>query len=63
MALNNVTFVFSFQDGWSALMSASKEGHTEIAKYLIEAKASVDVQTQVYYVKKSLIPCSFPVTN
>ena len=52
MALNDFIFVFSFQNGWSALMSASQEGHTEIAKYLIEEKASVDVQTQVYYVKE-----------
>ena len=29
-------------------MLASCNGHTEIAKYLIEAKASVDLQKQVY---------------
>ena len=40
--------IFSFQDGWSALMFASQEGHTDIAKYLIEAKASVDLQKHVY---------------
>ena len=63
MALNNFIFVFSFQDGWSALMLASRNGHTEIAKYLIEAKASVNLQKQVYYVKIKIIPCSFPVID
>ena len=29
-------------------MLASREGHTEIAKYLIEAKALLDLQKQVY---------------
>ena len=55
--------IFFFQDGWSALMWASQEGHTDIAKYLIEAKASVDLQRQVYYVKIKIIQCSFPVTD
>ena len=40
-------FVFSFQDGWSALILASRYGHTKIAKYLIEAKASLDLQQKV----------------
>ena len=41
-------FVFSFQDGWSALMLASRNGHKEIVKYLIEANASLDLQKKVY---------------
>ena len=44
-------FVFSFQDGWSALMLASRYGHTEIVKYLIEAKALLDLQEEVYWAK------------
>ena len=40
--------IISLQDGWSALMLASKERHTDIAKYIIEANGSVDLQTQVY---------------
>ena len=48
MTWNYSMFVFSFQDGWSALMMASCNGHTEIVKYLIEAKASLDLQKQVY---------------
>ena len=50
MALNNFIFVFSIQDDWSALKLASHFGHTEIANYLIEAKASLDLQAQVYCV-------------
>ena len=41
-------FVFSFQDGCSALMLASRDDHTEIVKYLIEANASPDLQKEVY---------------
>ena len=29
-------------------MLASRYGHTEIVKYLIEAKASLDLQEEVY---------------
>ena len=36
-------------------MLASRYGHTEIAKYLIEAKASVDLQTQVCCVQMKII--------
>ena len=32
-------------------MFASRYGHTEIVKYLIEAKASLDLQMQVYCAK------------
>ncbi len=35
------------QDGWTALMFASQNGHTEVVKFLIEANASVDIQNQV----------------
>ena len=48
--LNNFKFIFSFQSGRSALILASRNGHTQIAKYLIEAKASLDLQRQVYCV-------------
>ena len=41
-------FDFSFKNGWSALMLASSNGHTKIVKYLIEAKASLDLQEKVY---------------
>ena len=35
------------QDGWSALMRASQNGHTEVVKCLIEATSSVNPQTNV----------------
>ncbi len=35
------------QNGWTALIFASQNGHTELVKSLIEANASVDIQTQV----------------
>ena len=38
---------FSLQDGRSALMMASGSGHSEIVKYLAEAKASVHLQKQL----------------
>ena len=39
--------VLMFQYGASALMVASEKGHSEIVKYLIKAKASLDLQLQV----------------
>ena len=39
--------VLLFQDGASALILASQNGHSEIVKDLIEAKASLDLQLQV----------------
>ena len=39
-----------FQEGRSALILASNKVRVEIIKYLIEAKASLDLQTQVYFV-------------
>ena len=41
------SIVLLFQDGASALILASQNGHSEIVKYLIEAKASLDLQRQV----------------
>ena len=37
----------SLQDGGSALMLASENGHTEIVKNLLDSKASLDLQTKV----------------
>ena len=34
------------QDGWSALMSASRNGHGEVVKILLEKGAQVDLQNQ-----------------
>ena len=41
------TLALLLQDGKSALMLASQNGHTEIVKHLVEAKASLDLQTRV----------------
>ena len=35
------------QDGWSALMWASWEGHSEIVKYLVEAEAALNLKSRV----------------
>ena len=35
------------QDGWTALMMASQEGHGEVVEKLLEKGASVDVQNEV----------------
>ena len=39
--------LLSLQHGYSALMLASWNGYTEIVKHLVEAKASLDLQTWV----------------
>ena len=42
-----LTLLLSLQYGESALMLASINGHTEIVKHLVEAKASLDLQSRV----------------
>ena len=44
-----LSLLFVLQDGRTALMLASQNGHTEIVKYLIQAKASPDLQLKVSY--------------
>ena len=51
-------------------MFASRNGHIEVAKYLIEAKVSLDLQSQVYVyqvlmkVKSLMLPkCSVSETR
>ena len=39
--------LLSLQYGESALMLASRKGHTEIVKHLVDAKASLDLQSRV----------------
>ena len=40
---------FLFQDGWNTVMFASNNGFTKSVKYLIEAKASFDLQHKMCY--------------
>ena len=39
-------FFFFFLSGWTALMSASEEGHVEVVKMLLANGADVNVQTK-----------------
>ena len=39
----------SLQDGWTALMHASRNGHTETVKCLIEANVALDIQDKVIH--------------
>ena len=45
--MTKFVLLLCLQDGESALMLALKRGHTEIAKYLLDSKASLDLQSQV----------------
>ena len=45
--MTKLMLLLSLQDGESALMLASENGHTEIVKYLLDSKASLDLQTKV----------------
>ena len=38
---------FVYQDGKTALIVASSNGHTDIAKYLVDTKAGLDIQNKV----------------
>ena len=42
-----LTLLLSLQDGYSVLMLASEKGHTEIVKHLVDAKASLNLQSKV----------------
>ena len=42
--------VYLVQDGWTPLMAASFEGHADIVQTLIEAKAQINTQEEVYAV-------------
>ena len=37
----------SVQNGWTPLMRASREGHVDIVRLLIEAKAQINTQKEV----------------
>ena len=39
--------LLSLQYGYSSLMLALEKGHTEIAKHLVEAKASLNLQLRI----------------
>ena len=41
--------LFLQYDGKSALMLASEKGHTEIDKYLVEAKASLEYYISLFH--------------
>ena len=47
MIRHNMTKLMSLQNGKSALMLASENVHTEIVKYLVDSKSSLDLQSQV----------------
>ena len=40
------------QNGWTPLMTASFEGHADIVQTLIEAKAQINTQEEVYVTRK-----------
>jgi ankyrin repeat protein len=42
------TIIFFFKYGYTALMYASQIGHSEIAKFLIENNANVNIQNDVF---------------
>ena len=53
--MTELILLLSLQDGLSALMLASLNRHTENAKYLVDSKAAIDLQTQTKYQMLNLI--------
>ena len=39
--------MYNLQDHWTPLMTASFEGHVDIVKIMIEAKAQINTQNEV----------------
>ena len=49
------------QNGWTALMLASDGGHTEVVKVLAEAKADLNITTQVNLIINYLLTLTIDV--
>ena len=49
------------QVGWTALMEASAEGHTEVVKVLVEAKADLNITDQVNLIINYLLTLTIDV--
>ena len=45
--MTKLMLLLSLQDGESAMMLASENGHTDIVKYRLDSKASLDLQIKV----------------
>ncbi len=54
--MEKVTSSLSSQDGWTALMLASGNGHREIAQLLVDRGADVNTH-------KKVGNCAFPIKN
>ena len=46
--LDEVTVFLCSQDGWTALHLAAQEGKVDVVRLLTEARAQVNIQTEVY---------------
>ena len=51
--MTKLMLLLSLKDGESALMLASQRGHTDIVKYLVDSKASLDLQSKVDWTSNS----------
>ena len=47
MSTCTYTYTVSLQDGWTALMVASQEGHVECVRMLLDRGAEVNMQNKV----------------
>ena len=46
--LGELTVCFCPQDGWTALHLAAQEGKVDVVRLLTEAKAHINIQTEVH---------------
>ena len=46
--LGELTLCFCPQDGWTALHLAAQEGKVDVVRLLTEAKAHINIQTEVH---------------
>ena len=45
--LIEITLTMNWQDGWTALMSAAQDGHSNVVETLLQHGASVDMKGTV----------------
>ena len=50
--------IYCTQTGWTPLMKASRKGHVDIVRILINTKAQINTQEEVYTLQLHVMHCT-----